>query len=76
MAIIIKEFNLLYKYPNSRHNAHTTLLGQPSAGQLSAGQLAVNLIMTSTTLASSQLSEIKCSAYGLPYKLKNYKQLF
>ena len=73
MAIIIKEFNLLYKHPNSDYNAYIILLGQPSAGQLSAGQLAVNLIMTSTTLASSQLSEIKCSAYGLPHKLQNYK---
>jgi len=30
MAIIIKEFNLLYKYPNIGRNAHTILLGQLS----------------------------------------------
>jgi hypothetical protein len=31
MATIIKEFNLLYKHPNTGRNAYTTLLGQPSA---------------------------------------------
>jgi hypothetical protein len=62
MAIIIKEFNLLYKYLNTRRNAHTTLLGQ----------LAVDPIM-STTLVPSKA---KCFTYSLPYKLKNCKQLF
>jgi hypothetical protein len=31
MAIIIKEFNLLYKHPNIGRNAYAILLGQPSA---------------------------------------------
>ena len=62
MAIIIEEFNLLYKHPNLGYNAYAILLGQPSADPT-----------TSTTLVPSQSSKIKCSACGLPYKLKNYK---
>jgi len=31
MAIIIKEFNLLYKHLNTGRNTHAILLGQPSA---------------------------------------------
>ena len=65
MATIIKEFNLLYKHPNTRHNAYATLLGQ----------LSIDLT-TSTSLAPSQSSKVKCFAYGLPYKIKNCKQLF
>jgi hypothetical protein len=30
MAIIIKEFNLLYKHPNAGYNAYTILSGQLS----------------------------------------------
>ena len=62
MVIIIEEFNLLYKHPNTRRNAYATLLGQLSADPT-----------TSTTLVPL---EAKCFAYSLPYKLKNYKQLF
>jgi len=65
MATIIKEFNLLYKYPNTGRNAHTILLGQPFVDPT-----------TSTTLVPSQSLKAKCFAYSLPYKLKNYKQLF
>ena len=42
MAIIIKEFNLLYKYLNTGRNAYAILLGQPSADPI-----------TSTTLVPS-----------------------
>ena len=42
MAIIIKEFNLLYKYLNTGCNAYTILLGQPSIDPI-----------TSTTLVPS-----------------------
>jgi hypothetical protein len=62
MSTIIKEFNLLYKHPNTGCNAYAILLGQ----------LAVDPT-TSTTLTPSQLPKAKCFAYGLPYKLKNYK---
>jgi hypothetical protein len=62
MAAMIKEFNLLYKHPNTGRNAYAILLGQPSVD-----------LMTSITLAPIQLSKIKCSACGLPYKLKNCK---
>jgi len=34
MVTIIKEFNLLYKYPNTGHNAYATLLGQLSADSI------------------------------------------
>jgi hypothetical protein len=62
MAIIIKEFNLLYKHPNTGRNAYTTLLGQPSADP--------------TTSTTPVPSKAKCFTYSLPYKLKNCKQLF
>ena len=62
MTMMIKEFNLLYKHPNSRYNTHVTLLGQPSADPT-----------TPTTLAPSQSSKTKYFTYGLPYKLRNYK---
>ena len=65
MATMIKEFNLLYKHPNTGRNAYATLLGQPAVDPT-----------TSTTLVPSQSTELKCFAYGLPHKLKNYKQLF
>jgi len=65
MLIIIKKFNLLYKHLNMGRNAHAILLGQLAADS-----------MMSTTLVPSQSTKIKCFAYGLPYKLKNYKQLF
>ena len=42
MATIIKEFNLLYKHPNTRYNAYVILLGQLSIDPT-----------TSTTLAPS-----------------------
>ena len=71
MAMMIEEFNLLYKHPNSDHNAHATLSGQPSAGQPAADPT-----MTSTTPAPSQLFKTKYFAYGLPHKLRNYKELF
>jgi len=62
MATIIKEFNLLYKHPNTGRNAHAILLGQLAADPI-----------TSTTLVPSQSPEIKCFACGLPYKLRNCK---
>ena len=62
---MIKEFNLLYKHPNSRYNAHATLSGQPSTDPT-----------TPITPAPSQSSKTKYFTYGLPYKLKNCKQLF
>ena len=62
MLTIIKEFNLLYKHPNTGRNAHATLLGQPAVDPT-----------TSTTLTPSQLPKAKCFAYSLPYKLKNCK---
>jgi hypothetical protein len=65
MAIIIEEFNLLYKHPNTRRNAYAILLRQPSIDPT-----------TSTTLVPSQLPKAKYFTYSLPYKLKNYKQLF
>ena len=65
MVIIIKEFNLLYKHPNSRHNAHAILSGQPSAD-----------LTIPTTPVPSQSSKTKCSACSLPHKLQNCKQLF
>jgi len=70
MATIIKEFNLLYKYPNSNYNAYAILLGQLSAGQLSADQTTTSII------PASYLSQTRCPAYGLIHKLKNCKQLF
>jgi len=36
MAIIIKEFNLLYKHLNIGHNAYATLLGQPFADPITS----------------------------------------
>ena len=36
MAIIIKEFNLLYKHPNTGRNAYATLLGQPSTDSITS----------------------------------------
>jgi len=65
MATIIKEFNLLYKHPNTGCNAYAILLGQ----------LSIDPII-STTLTPSQSPKAKCFAYSLPYKLKNCKQLF
>jgi hypothetical protein len=65
MATIIKEFNLLYKHPNTGRNAYAILSGQPSAD-----------LTISTTLAPIQSSKTKCSTYSLPHKLKNCKQLF
>jgi hypothetical protein len=62
MAIIIKEFNLLYKHLNTRYNAYTILLGQLSVDPT-----------TSTNLVPSQLPEAKCFTCGLPYKVKNCK---
>jgi len=62
MAIIIKEFNLLYKYPNSGYNTHATLLGQLSAD-----------LIIFTTLVPTQLPETKYFVYGLPHKLQNCK---
>ena len=62
MAIIIEEFNLLYKYPNSRRNAYAILSGQPSVDPT-----------TPTTLVPSQSSKIKYSTYSLPHKLRNCK---
>jgi len=62
MAIIIKEFNLLYKHLNMGRNAYAILLRQLSIDPI-----------TSTTPVPSQLTKIKCFAYSLPYKLKNYK---
>ena len=52
MVIIIEEFNLLYKHPNSNYNVYTILLGQLFVGQLSVGQLSIDLIIF-TTLAPS-----------------------
>jgi len=46
-------------------NAYTILLGQPSADPT-----------TSTTLVPSLSPKAKYFTYSLPYKLKNYKQLF
>jgi hypothetical protein len=62
IVVIIKEFNLLYKYLSSGYNAYITLLGQISAD-----------LTISATLAPSQLSKIKYSTYSLPHKLWNYK---
>ena len=62
IVIIIKEFNLLYKYLNSKYNAYTILLGQTFVD-----------LTTPTTLTPSQLSKIKYFTYNLPYKLQNCK---
>jgi len=64
MAIIIKEFNLLYKHPNFNYNTYVIFLRQ-----LFTGQPAANPIIMFTTPASSQLSKIKYSTCGLPHKL-------
>jgi hypothetical protein len=40
MAIIIKEFNLLYKHPNIGYNAYTILLEQPSIDPTTSTNLA------------------------------------
>jgi len=42
MLTMIKEFNLLYKYPNMGRNAYTTL----------SGQLAVDPIISTTLIPS------------------------
>jgi hypothetical protein len=65
MVTIIKEFNLFYKYLNTGRNTYAILLGQLFADP-----------MISTTLVPSLLPKVKCFTYSLPYKLKNYKQLF